>query len=348
VKLLVADDNRDNIDLVLDILSMTGHDILTAFDGTTALDLAHSTLPDLILLDVNMPGLSGFEVCERLKGDERTKRIPVIMLTALTDVDSRVKGLAVGADDYLTKPFSPRELLARVDRSLKAKVASDDLMGQKERVRLTFERYVASSIVEELLKNPDQVKLGGRLQEVTVLFADLEGFTGLSERTDPQELLRVLNAYHALMVKIITRYEGTLDKFVGDGVMALYNTPVEQPDHIARAVKTALHIQDELYWFHEKLEPQYRLSINFGINTGMAVVGNVGTDKLMNFTAVGDAVNVASRLQDMATRGQVLVSKPVYDAVEAFVLGRARGIVKVKGRVEGVDVFQVSNSPIED
>ena len=348
MKLLVADDNRDNIDLVLDILSMTGHDLLAAFDGTTALDLAYTTMPDLILLDVNMPGLSGFEVCERLKNDERTKRIPVIMLTALTDVDSRVKGLAVGADDYLTKPFSPRELLARVERSLKAKVASDDLMGQKERVRLTFERYVASSIVEELLKNPDQVKLGGRLQEVTVLFADLEGFTGLSERTDPQELLRVLNAYHALMVKIITRYEGTLDKFVGDGVMALYNTPVEQPDHIARAVKTALHIQDELYWFHEKLEPQYRLSINFGINTGMAVVGNVGTDNLMNFTAVGDAVNVASRLQDMATRGQILVSKPIYEAVEAFVPGRACGIIKVKGRVEGVDVFQVSNSPIED
>ncbi len=348
MKVLVADDNRDNIDLVLDILGMTGHEIVTAFDGISALDMAFTTLPDLVLLDVNMPGLSGFEVCERIKADERTTRIPVIMLTALTDIDSRVKGLAVGADDYLTKPFSPRELLARIDRSLKAKVLSDDLRGQKDKVRLTFERYLAASVVDDLLKNPDHVTLGGKLQPVTVLFADLEGFTSLSEQIDPHTLLFILNAYHALMVRIVIRYEGMVDKFIGDGLMVIYNTPVEQEDHIARAVKTALHIQDELHWFYEKLAPEHRLAINFGINTGMAVVGNVGTDRFMNFTAVGDAVNVASRLQDMARRGQILVSKPVYDATEEFVIGRSRGIIQVKGRMEGVEVVQVSNSPIED
>lgn len=348
MKVLVADDNRDNIELVLDILGTTGHDIFTAFDGISALDAVKVQKPDLVLLDVNMPGLSGFEVCERVKSDPLTRQIPIIMLTALSDVDSRVRGLAVGADDYLTKPFSPRELLARVDRSLRAKVVSDDLRGQQEKVRLTFERYLAAPIVEELLKNPEQVKLGGRTQLVTVLFSDLEGFTGLSEQTDPEKLLKVLNLYHALIVKIILRYGGTVDKFIGDGVMALYNSPVEQEDHIARAVKTALHIQDELYWFHEKLEPQHRLAINFGINSGFAVVGNVGTDRLMNFTAVGDTVNVAARLQQIAKGGQIMVSQPVYHAVENFVIGRSRGRIQVKGRSESVDVIQLSNTPIED
>lgn len=348
MKIMVIDDNIDNIELVTDILRSSKYEVVTVQESTTAVDVALAELPDLILLDVNMPVLSGFDVIEQFKQHAQLRDVPVIMLTAMADIDSRVHGLALGAEDYLTKPFSARELLARVQRSLKAKQTRDELHQTQDKIRLTFERFVAPSIVQNLLNDPNRLQLGGHLQEVTVLFADLEGFTSLSENVEPDVLLQVLNVYHEFIVAIILRYGGTVDKFLGDGVMALYNTPIHQDDHIARAVKTALHIQDEIYWFHESLPPEYRLKVNFGIHSGVAVVGNVGTAQLMNFTAVGDTVNVASRLQSMATNGRILVSKVVYDATESFVIGLSRGALIVKGRKLPVETYQISNSPIED
>jgi len=347
VQILIVDDNQDNIDLIHDILDTLGYDILTAVDGPSALELAREYHPDLIVLDVNMPGMSGFEVVEYLKRDDVMQSIPIIMLTALSDVENRVYAMTLGAEDYLTKPFSPRELIARVQRRLQSKLQTDDLKAMQQQIRNTFERFVAAPIVQQMLQHPADVKLGGKLQEITVLFADLEGFTSLSEQTDPEMLLSVLNQYHSLIVKIIQRYNGTIDKFIGDCVMALYNTPVEQPDHISNAVKSALHIQDDLHWFHSKLEKEYRLKINFGIHTGVAVVGNVGTTELMDYTAVGDTVNIAARLQGMADGGQILISEAVYNAAEDIVFGRLRGPIAVKGRQNAVIIYEISNTFIE-
>lgn len=344
MKILVVDDNPENVELVRDILEVGGYLVLVARTGEEALTIAPEDQPDLVLLDVNMPGLNGFEVCAQLKQGDLTRNIPVIMLTALADVESRVQGLSVGADDYLTKPFSPRELMARIDRSLRSKSVTDDLRSMQEVIRATFSRFVAAPIVEQLLQNPDQVKLGGQLQTITVLFADLQGFTTLSEHTTPETLLQLLNSYHTFMTKIILQYGGTIDKFLGDGLMALYNTPVTQEDHIARAVKTALHIQDELYWFSQDLAEEHRTKINFGIHTGPAVVGNVGSENLMDFTAVGDTVNVAARLQGVADHGEILVSTAVFEATQDFVFGRSRGELAVKGRKTPVEAYQISNT----
>ncbi|MEO1290575.1 MAG: adenylate/guanylate cyclase domain-containing protein, partial [Chloroflexota bacterium] len=310
--------------------------------------------PDLVLLDVNMPVMDGFEVCWHLKTHDATNHIPVIMLTAQSDIDSRVQGIEVGADDYMTKPYSPRELLARVERSLRSKAVSDDMRAtqeqlrqQQEIIKQTFSRFVASSIVDELLKDPNRIKLGGQLQPVTVLFADLQGFTTLSEHTEPEQLLQLLNSYHTFMVKLVLKYGGTVDKFLGDGLMALYNTPIQQEDHIARAVKTALHIQDDLYWFTQELPPELRTKVNFGIHTGNAIVGNVGSENLMDFTAVGDTVNVAARLQGIADEGEILVSAPVFEATQEFVFGRTRGSIVVKGRQKPIESYQISNTYFE-
>lgn len=347
MQILVVDDNLDNIDLIRDILDTLDYDILTALDGVSALKLAGEHHPDLLILDVNMPGMSGFEVVEQLKDDEDTQSIPVIMLTALSDVENRVYAMTLGAEDYLTKPFSPRELVARVQRRLQSKVQTDDLKAKQEQIRNTFERFVAAPIVQQMLQHPTDVKLGGKLQEITVLFADLEGFTSLSERTDPEMLLTVLNQYHSLVVKIIQRYNGTIDKFIGDCVMALYNTPVEQEDHISNAVKSALHIQDDLHLLHSRLDKEYQLKINFGIHTGVAVVGNVGTTELMDYTAVGDTVNISARLQGLAESGKILISEAVFEAVEDIAFGRLLGPVAVKGRQETVTVYEISNTFIE-
>ncbi len=342
MKILVADDNPDSRQLTRDIVASMGHEVVTAVDGPHALAVIQEYMPDLVILDVNMPGMSGFDVMTALKADEATAQIPVLMLTALADVENRVHGLGLGADDYLSKPFNPRELVARVNARLRAKGETDDLRATQELIRSTFERFVAPQVVERLLRDPMQVKLGGTLQEVTIMFADLEGFTSISEFTDPEMLLGVLNHYHTLIVNIIQRFGGTVDKFIGDGVMALYNTPLPQKDHALRAVRTALQIRESLPKFYEDFEPEYQMRINFGIHTGMAVIGNVGTPQIMDFTAVGDTVNLAARLQDISDEGQILVSLSTYEQVADHVTARPVGYLDIKGRKEPVMAYTIS------
>lgn len=341
MKVLIADDNANSRQLLKDIIDSIGHEIVMAVDGPDALDAAFKHLPDLVILDVNMPGKNGFEVCSILKETEATAQIPILMLTALGDIENRVTGLGLGADDYLTKPFSPRELVARVNARLRAKAESDGLRETQELLRQTFERFVAPSVVERLLQDPSQVRLGGQSQEITVMFADLQGFTSMSEYAPPEMLLSVLNAYHALVVTHIQRNNGTVDKFIGDGVMALYNTPVVQPDHALLALRTAIGIRDALPDFQMQFEAPYRLKINFGLHTGMAVVGNVGTQDIMDFTAVGDTVNLAARLQQLSSNGQVLISNALYNRVRDYIRVTAIGSQKIRGRQEPVMIYEV-------
>lgn len=341
MKILVVDDNADNVQLLSDIVSSMNLTPLRAFDGVEALRTVYETHPDLIILDVNMPGMSGFEVCEQLKTDATTAHIPVLLLTALEDVEHRVHGLKLGADDYLVKPFNPRELMERVRTRLRLKNEADHLRKTQEVVRATFERYVSSSVVDQLLRDPSQVKLGGNLQEITVMFADLEGFTGISEKTDPEQLLHVLNEYHTMAVSVIRDYGGTVDKFIGDGVMALFNTPLLQADHALRAVRAAWKMQSILTTFHQQFAPLFRMRINFGIHSGMAVVGNVGAPDLMNYTAVGDTVNLAARLQQMSFEGRILVSSATFERVKDQVVTECIGTVKIKGRSESVLTYEI-------
>lgn len=341
MSILVVDDNADNVQLLLDIFASMNLDVVSAFNGADALHSVAARHPDLIILDVNMPGMSGFEVCEKLKSSSDTAHIPILMLTALEDVDHRVEGLKLGADDYLIKPFNPRELMERVRTRLRLKSETDQLRHMQEIVRSTFERYVSSSVVEQLLRDPSRIKLGGTLQEITVLFADLEGFTGISEKTAPAELLHVLNQYHTMIVSVICDQGGTIDKFIGDGVMALFNTPLEQPDHALRAVRAAWRIRSMLNTFHQQFDPLFRMKINFGIHSGMAVVGNVGAPHLMNYTAVGDTVNLAARLQQMSFEGRILISHAAFERVQNHVVTECIGAVKIKGRSESVMTYEV-------
>jgi adenylate cyclase len=341
VKVLAVDDNPDNIQLITDILDDLGHDVTCAYDGPQALESVEADAPDLILLDVNMPGMSGFDVIARLKADQRTSGIPVIMLTALAGIDYRVEGLGLGADDYLTKPFSPRELIARIETRLRAKSANDNLRNARQAIQATFERYVAPEVVQQLINDPARIELGGQLQEITVLFADMQSFTAISEHVDPEKLLTVLNQYHGLIVGAIQANKGTIDKFIGDAVMALYNTPLELERHPLRAVQTALTVREALAEFHTQFEPGLRMDINFGIHTGKAVVGNVGTSQIMNFTAVGDTVNVAARLQATSHDGQILISESTYARVQDQIDAELLGPVQLKNRQVPVMVYAI-------
>jgi len=341
MKILVADDHDLSRQMVADVIGTMGHEVVLAEDGPSALLSARVQMPDLLVLDVEMPGLTGFEVCRLLRAEEATAKIPIIMLTALTAAEDRVYGLDIGADDYLTKPFNPRELIARIEKRLRAKSESDELRGRQATIRRTFERFVSPRVVDKLLQDPSLVKLGGELQEVTVMFADLEGFTRMSERMHPGKLLSILNEYHQLVVDVVQRHHGTVNKFMGDGVMVLYNTPLPESDHALQAVATALDVRKSLPEFHQRFQPEHRLGINFGIHTGAAVVGNVGTARFMDFTAVGDTVNLAARLCELAERSQILISNSTYTQLSARADVRVVGPLQVKGRRDPVMTCEV-------
>jgi PAS domain S-box-containing protein len=212
---------------------------------------------------------------------------------------------------------------------------------ETQRVRATFEHYVAPAVVDGLLADPKRITLGGERQLLTVLFADIHGFTKLSEALVPEHLVEVLNGYLSLAYQAVLRYEGTLDKFLGDGVMAIFNAPLPQSDHAWRAARAALALQREVAAYVLKLPPPQRLTFRVGLHTGEAVVGNIGAHELMNYTAVGDTVNIAKRLQESAENSQILISRSTYSLIENKVVVRPREKMTIRGREAPVEVFEL-------
>jgi class 3 adenylate cyclase len=212
---------------------------------------------------------------------------------------------------------------------------------EKQRIRELFQHYVAPTVVERLIEGIDQVTLGGKRQVVTILFADIRGFTSFSETRMPEELIEILNRHLSLAAQAVLEQEGTLDKFMGDGVMALFNAPLPQPDHTLRAVRAALAMKEAIVNFHQGLDSEMRLNFGVGINMGEAAVGNVGTAELMNYTAIGDSVNLAKRLPEKAEAWQILLSQSAYQAVKEHVRVRALEPIKVKGRSSTEPVYEL-------
>ena len=224
-------------------------------------------------------------------------------------------------------------------------IVVDDVteMRQLEATREMFRRYVSPAVVDRLPANPDQLQLGGHRQAITILFADIRGFTHFSEPLPPEELVDILNQYLAVAADAVLKYEGTLDKFMGDAVMAIFNAPLSQEDHVLRAARAALEMRAAVSRLHACLPPSLRLNYGIGIHTGDAVVGNVGTQQQMNFTAIGDAVNLAKRLQENAAGGQILLSDAAYAQIRALAQATAIPKLKVKGREQVEQVWQLDD-----
>lgn len=336
---LVADDRVDNIELVRDLLTMEGYKVVSAQNGQEALDKVRLQRPDLILLDLDMPLLTGYEVCARLKADPATAEIPVLMLTAWSQPDQRVKGLRLGAEDYLAKPFDYRELLERVKARLRTKKMADELRAAQQAIRATFERYVSAHVVERLLADPTQVCLGGVQQLVTAFFADLRGYTTLAETLSPDELVEVLNGHLTVAARAVLAYEGTISQYAGDLVMAIFNAPLPQPDHALRAAQAALRLRQGMVSYHAGLPPHLRMDFGMGIVTGEAVVGNIGARELLHYTAIGDTVNLAQRLEEIAGGGEILINEGMCQALDGLARVEAKGLTLIRGRSEPVAVY---------
>ncbi len=346
--ILVADDRVDSVELCRDLLAMEGYRVLAAFNGQEALDQIQRHNPDLVLLDLDMPLLNGYEVCERLKANAATADIPVLMLTAWAAPEHRILGLQLGAEDYVVKPFDYRELLARVQARLRAKLEADRLRQAQRAIRNTFEHFVPPHVVERLLADPALVGLGGRRQEVTILFADLRGYTALAEVLPPEQLVDVLNGHLTAAARAILAYEGTISQYAGDLVMAIFNAPLAQPDHALRALRAAWSLKTAMAAYHSTLSAHLRMDFGVGIASGDAVVGNVGALELLHYTAVGDTVNLAQRLEELAGRGEILLTESCFRAVGTWIQVADRGSTAIRGRSEPVSILSLVSVPDEE
>lgn len=321
-KILVIDDQPYDTILVSNYLREEGYDVLTANSGETALELVKEKRPDVVLSDVMMPGMDGFEVCYRIKTAKESVLTPVVLVTALDGRQDRIKGIQAGADEFLSKPINREELLARVRSLLRYQVARRDLeAAQRKQLESMFKRYVSPTLVDDILTHPEKAELAltdrQNRQEGVAMFADLRGFTALSEALQPMQVVAILNEFFSALTQVAYRYEGTIFNMAGDCLLIGFGVPFPQQDAPKRAVKAAIDMQSAFTEVFEKWKKCYggTFGLGIGINKGEMIVGNVGSSNYMNYTIIGDTVNVASRLTGQARQGEIILSESVYHAL---------------------------------
>ena len=350
--ILVVDDKEDNRALLRVQLRAGGYRVLEADSREDALAKVGELIeakqpPDLVLLDVQMPaGREGFDVARRLRSWPETRDIPIIMLTALGEVDDKVQGLDAGADDFLTKPANPAELQSRLRALLRAKFYHQKFVEKNALLERILGLWQSEGVVKQMLEDSSRLRPGGVRCAVSVLFADLSGFTPFSESRTPEEVMEVLNEAFSGLTDVVFKHHGTLDKFIGDCIMAFYGAPIPNGNDAVNAVRSALEMRRvfaELKGKWGETGPQLGLAI--GINSGEAIAGHVGSNRRMEYTVIGDTVNVAARIQDKAAAGQILVGEETYTKAYAelgdHLLTKPAVEMPVKGREKMLKVYDI-------
>jgi adenylate cyclase len=361
-RILVVDDSEANRDIIVTRLRAHGYETSEAADGEQGLAAVEACAPDLILLDVAMPKLDGIEVCRRLKSDSARPFTPIILLTARADTKDVVAGLDAGADEYLTKPVDQAALVARVRSVLRLKALHDRVQAQADDLakwNCMLERRVAEQVAEIervgrlkrflppqlaqlIVSSRDERILESHRREITILFCDLRGFTAFAEATEPDEVMVVLREYHTALGVLIDKFEGTVERFAGDGLLVLFNDPLPCLDPSVRAVQMAIEMRDEVAKLAEKWRRfGHELGFGIGIAHGVATLGCIGYEGRFQYSATGNVANLASRLCDQAINGQILVDANVYGAVELQADAEARGELVLKGFSRPVKAFSV-------
>jgi class 3 adenylate cyclase len=357
-RVLVVDDDSDMAAFLAHLIRHEGMHAEIVSDGTAALAAFGGTPPDLVLLDVMLPGVDGFEVCARLKADPGTALIPVVLVTALEDHESRVRGIEAGADDFLQKPVRREELLARVKtlrrlhdtrRELEARRLAAEVE-RKEAIRRAFSRYVSPRLTHRIIgatASDAPFRSEAERAEVVALFADLRGFTRITETIGVDHVVDMLNEYFSVLTEAAYQHEGTIFNMAGDSLLVGFNVPLAQPDAAARAWRTA---QDMVSRFspvsaHWRARYGVATGVGIGMACGEAIIGNVGSPHFMSYTIIGDTVNTAARLMQLAQGDEVLVSGTLYRSIRSFLPRervRSRGDVALRGKSEPIEVYSVS------
>ncbi len=344
-KILVVDDTPQNVKLLADLLGAKGYAVVTAASGREALELVDKERPDLVLLDVVMPEMSGYEVCRKIRDNPATAILPVVMVTALDPAQERIKGLDAGADDFLTKPINQPELLARVRSLLRIKELYDELaelnrtlekrveeqVAQLERLG-RLKRFFSPQLAELIVAGDAEDPLKSHRREVTVVFLDLRGFTAFAETSEPEEVMGVLREYHAEMGRLILAHDGTLERFTGDGMMIFFNDPVPVPNPAERALRMAVAMRDRVVELIGKWRKRgYDLDFGVGIAQGYATIGAIGFEGRWDYGAIGTVTNLAARLCGEAKPGQILISQRLLGTVEDLIEVEPVGELTLKG-----------------
>ena len=362
-KILVVDDTPQNVKLLRDLLEVKGYAVATAASGEEALARLPVENPDLVLLDVMMPGLSGYDVCRKVREDPQTALLPVVLCTSLDPQQERVKGMEAGADDFLSKPVNQPELFARVKSLLRVKSLQDRVARQAEELRAwnarleervreqvselerlsRLKRFVSPKIGELILTGDVDDPLKTHRREITVVFTDLRGFTAFTETAEPEEVMGVLRGYHAELGRVVMEHDGTIEHFAGDGVMILFNDPVTVADHELVAVRMALDMRDVV----DRLAADWKkrgheLGFGVGIANGYATMGAIGFEGRRDYGAIGPVCNLAARLCSEAKARQILVSQRVYGRIEQHVGAEPLGELALKGFHRSVNAFNVT------
>ena len=360
-RILVVDDVPQNVRLLQAVLEAHGYEIVSTTDGQRALELAVSAKPDLVLLDVMMPQPDGYTVCRRLRAQEQTAMLPVIMLTA-SEGTEKAKAIEAGADDFIPKPFNQQELLTRIRSLLRIKRYHDTITAQaaelldlnrtlEERVQTQLDeleklqrlrRFLSPQLADALVSSGDDSILRSHRRQVAMFFADLRGWTRFVDAVEPEELMRVLGEFHGTIGKLVKQFDATVGFIEGDGVQLFFNDPIEVPDAAMRAVRLGCALREEMAELTLSWRKRgYDLDFGAGIALGYATCGEVGFEGRFDYAAIGAVTNLASRLADEAAGGQILITQRLYADVEDDVEVESVGEFTLKGFQRPVTAFNV-------
>jgi class 3 adenylate cyclase len=349
--ILVVDDLPQNVRLLEAVLAPRGYTVVAAMSGREALERVAADPPDLVLLDIVMPEMDGYEVCRTLREDPATSFLPIVMITASGEQE-KVVAIESGADDFIAKPFDHAELLARVGSLLRIKRYHDTIERQtaelaawnrqlEQRVQEQVDaldrmgrlrRFLSPQLAELVMSSGDESFLKSHRREITVVFCDLRGFTAFAETVEPEDLMLVLNQYHEALGDLVHRFEGTLERFAGDGLMVIFNDPLPCPDGPQRAVRMAVAMRGRVTQLVEQWSRQgHELDFGVGIAQGHATLGQIGFEGRSDYTAIGSVTNLAARLCGAAAPRQILISQRVYTAAEDIVVADSVGELELRG-----------------
>lgn len=359
--ILVVDDQPQNVRLLDAVLSPRGYRVLEAGTGREALRLLDHELPHLVLLDIVMPEMDGYEVCRHIRANAETAFLPVVMITA-SGAQEKVKAIEAGADDFIAKPFDQAELLARVkslvriqqyqttirsqaaeleawNRQLEARVEAQ--VQELERVS-RLRRFLAPQLADLVVDSGDESFLASHRREIVVVFCDLRAFTTFAESSEPEEVMRVLAEYHAALGDLVFRFEGTLERFTGDGLMVFFNDPMPCDDAALRAVRMAVAMRSRIRELSASWTRRgHQLGFSMGIAQGYATLGRIGFEGRFDYAAVGSVTNLAARLCAEAAAWQILVTQRVLADVEDTVVSSAVGSLPLRGFSRPVPAFDI-------
>jgi adenylate cyclase len=336
-RLLVAEDNKVNRLLLARNLQLQGHTVASADNGRLALEMLRKDRYDLLLLDITMPEMDGFQVLEQLKADLQLRDLPVIVTSALEGLENVVRCIELGAEDYLTKPVNPVLLKARIGASLEKKRLRDQLQAM-------VRRFATDEVAQDM--QTSGFALGGRHVNATVMFSDIRGFTSMVEQQSPDETIELLNTYYTLMFDAITGQGGVVNQMIGDGLMAIFGAPLPLADHPTAALRAGLDMLDMVQLFNAEraTEGKPPIAIGIGIATGDVVAGYTGTQARATYTCIGDTVNLAARLEahTKAAGRSILVDAAAHAGLTADFGLEALGPVALKGKAQMTEVFAMA------